>query len=123
MSPLRGHESRISCSRAALFSERDPASRTLPLSSSQEPVRKKQRGREPQHSAASELTPAQPPRASPSPQREASPVLFSCPDQRSSAHESNLVSFGGSDDEALDDSSSASSLRPEVHDCEKSEAL
>ncbi|KAK2892697.1 hypothetical protein Q8A67_012685 [Cirrhinus molitorella] len=93
-------------SRVALFSERDPASRALPLSSSQEPVRKKQRGREPQRSAASELTPAQPPRASPSPQRESSPVLFSRPDQRPSAHACDLVSFGGSDDEALDDSMS-----------------
>ncbi|KAK2907144.1 hypothetical protein Q8A67_006129 [Cirrhinus molitorella] len=60
----------------ALFSERDPTSLALPLSSSQEAVRKKQRGREPQRSAVSELTLAQPPRASPLPQREVSPILF-----------------------------------------------
>ncbi|KAK2914044.1 hypothetical protein Q8A67_002443 [Cirrhinus molitorella] len=38
--------------------------------------------------------------------RDVSPVLFSRPDQRPSAHASDLVSFGGSDDEALDDSMS-----------------
>ncbi|KAK2901464.1 hypothetical protein Q8A67_009579 [Cirrhinus molitorella] len=60
----------------ALFSEHDPAPRALPLSSFQEPVRKKQRERGPQRSAASELTPAQSPRASLSPHRSfTSPLL------------------------------------------------
>ncbi len=59
-----------------------------------------------QHPVESELTPAQIPRASLSPHREISPVLFSQPDQRPSASVSDLVSFGGSDDELADDSMS-----------------
>ncbi len=51
----------------------------------------------------SELTLAQYPRASPSPQREDSPVLFTQPNQRPSAAASDMISFGGSDDE-MDDS-------------------
>ncbi len=89
-------------SRIAFFSESDPAPRALPFSSSQGPVRKKQRGRGSQHPVESELTPAQIPRASLSPHREVSPVLFSQPDQRPSASVSDLVSFGGSDDELAD---------------------
>ncbi|KAK2881492.1 hypothetical protein Q8A67_018760 [Cirrhinus molitorella] len=86
-----------------------------------EPARKKQQGRGPQCSATSKLTSAQPPRASPSPHREASPVLFSCPDQRPSADASDLVSFGGSEDKALDDSmplaaSDAEELSGSSHD-------
>ncbi len=69
-------------SRIAFFSESDPAHRALPFSSSQGPVRKKQRGRGSQCLVESELTPAQIPCASLSPHREVSPVLFSQPDQR-----------------------------------------
>ncbi len=90
-------------SQIAFFSESD---RALPFSSSQGPVRKKQRGRGSQRPVESELTPAQIPRASLSPHREVSPVLFSQPDQRPSASVSDLVSFGGSDDELADDSMS-----------------
>ncbi len=93
-------------SRIAFFSESDPAPRALPFSSSQGPVRKKQRGRGSQRLVESELTPAQIPRASLSPNREVSPVLFSQPDQRPSASVSDLVLFGGSDDELADDSMS-----------------
>ncbi len=63
--------------RIAFFSESDPAPRALPFSSSQGPVRKKQRGRGSQRLVESELTPAQIPRASFSPHREISPVLLS----------------------------------------------
>ncbi len=92
--------------RIAFFSESDPAPRALPFSSSQEPVRKKQQGRGSQRPVESELTPAQIPRASLSPHREMSPVLFIQTDQRPSASVSDLVSFGGSDDELADDSMS-----------------
>ncbi len=92
--------------RIAFFSESDPAPRALPFSSSQGPVRKKQRGRGSQRLVENELTPAQIPRASFSPHREISPVLFVQPDQRPSASVSDLVSFGGSDDELADDSMS-----------------
>ncbi len=92
--------------RIAFFSESDPAPRALPFSSSQGPVRKKQRGRGFQRLVESELTPAQIPRASFSPHRELSPVLFIQPDQCPSASVSDLVSFGGSDDELADDSMS-----------------
>lgn len=40
------------------------------------------------------------------PPKEVSPVSFSCPDQCPSAIANDLVSFGGSDDEPLDDSMS-----------------
>ncbi len=93
-------------SRIAFFSESDPAPRALPFSSSQGPVRKKQRGRGSQRPVESELTSAQIPRASLSPHREVSAVLFSQPDQRPSASASDLVSFGGSVDELADDSMS-----------------
>ncbi len=93
-------------SRIAFFSESDPAPRALPFSSSQGPVRKKQRGRGSQRPVESELTPAQIPRVSLSPHREVSPVLFFQPDQHPSASASDLVSFGGSDDELADDSMS-----------------
>ncbi len=93
-------------SRIAFFLESDPALHNLPFSSSQGPVRKKQRGRGCQREAESELTPTQNPRASLSPHREVSPVLFSQPDQRPSASASDLVSFGGSDKELADDSMS-----------------
>ncbi len=52
----------------------------------------------------SELTPAQTPRTSLSAPREADPVFFSRADQRPSAAASDMVSFGGSEDEILDDS-------------------
>ncbi len=93
-------------SRIAFFSESDPAPRALPFSSSQGPVRKKQRGRGSQRPVESELTSAQIPSASLSPHREVSPVLFSQADQRPSASASDLVSFGGSDNELADDSMS-----------------
>ncbi len=92
-------------SRIAFFSESDSAPHALPFSSSQGPVRKKQRGRGSQCPAESELTSAQIPRASLSPHREVSPILFSQPDQRPSASASDLVSFGGSDEELADDRS------------------
>ncbi|ROL50807.1 hypothetical protein DPX16_15051 [Anabarilius grahami] len=92
--------------RIAFFSGRDSAPRALPFSSSQEPVRKKQRGRGSQHLDESELTSAQVPCASLSPHREASHVHFSRPDQRPSAIASDLVSFAESDEEPLDDSMS-----------------
>ncbi len=88
-------------SRIVFFSESDPAPRALPFSSSQGPVRKKQRGRGSQCPVESVLTSAQILRASLSPHREVSPVLFSQPDQRPSASTSDLVSFGGSDDDSM----------------------
>ncbi|ROL48090.1 hypothetical protein DPX16_2672 [Anabarilius grahami] len=71
------------------FSESNSAPRALPFSSSQGPVRKKQRG----------IT-------SLSPQREVSSVCFCHPDQCPSAIVSDLVSFGGSDEEPVDGSMS-----------------
>ncbi len=88
-------------SRIAFFSESDSTPRALPFSSSQGPARKKQRGRGFEWPETNELTSAQCPCASPSPQREDSPVLFTQPDQRPSAAASDM--FGGSDDE-MDDS-------------------
>ncbi|KAF4105098.1 hypothetical protein G5714_014429 [Onychostoma macrolepis] len=82
-------------SQIAFFSESDSVPRTLPFSSPQGPVRKKQRGRG-----------SQIPHASLSPHREVSPVLFSQPEKHPSARASNLVSFGGSDEELADDSMS-----------------
>ncbi len=64
-------------SQIAFFSESDSTPRALPFSSSQGPVRKKQRGRGSKRPVESELTPAQIPRVSLSPHREVSPVLFS----------------------------------------------
>ncbi len=95
--------------RNAFFSESVPAPRALPFSSSQGPVRKKERGRGSQRPVESEFTPAQIPRASLSPHREVSPVLFSQPHQRPSASDhplSDLVSFERSDNELADDSMS-----------------
>ncbi len=60
----------------------------------------------------SELTPAQCPCASPSPQREHSPVLFTQHDQCPSAAVSDMTSFGVSDNE-LDDSLSLEALDAE----------
>ncbi|KAL0186275.1 hypothetical protein M9458_017945, partial [Cirrhinus mrigala] len=94
-------------SRIAFFSERDSAPRALPFPPSQEPVKKKQRGRGSQCTELGELTSAQPPRASPSPQREGSPVLFTRPDL-------DLVSFGGSEDDMLDSMSLAASDAEEL---------
>ncbi|KAI2663140.1 ORF V: Enzymatic polyprotein [Labeo rohita] len=101
-------------SRIAFFSERDSAPRALPFPSSQEPVKKKQRGRGSQRSELGELTSAQPPRASPSPQREGSPVLFTRPDLCPSAAASDMVSFGGSEDDMLDSMSLAASDAEEL---------
>ncbi|KAK2867648.1 hypothetical protein Q8A67_025765 [Cirrhinus molitorella] len=88
-------------SRLARFSECDPTPRAVLLSSSQEPVRKKRLGRGSRHSVTRELMLAHPSRASLSPLREASPVLFSHPDQRRPAAASDLVSFGGTDRRGL----------------------
>ncbi|ROI69418.1 hypothetical protein DPX16_14358 [Anabarilius grahami] len=98
-------------SRAAYF--RSDTDRALLSPSSREPARKRQRGRPVQRSELSELTSAQCPRASPSPSREQSPVLFSRPEQRPSADASDFVSFGGSDDELPDDSVSLAASEPE----------
>lgn len=100
-------------SRIAFFNESNPAPRALPSFSSREPARKRQRGRGAQRPDLGELTPAQRPRASPSPMREPSPVLFSRPEQRPSAEASDLVSFGGSEDEPLDDSMSLAASETE----------
>ncbi len=64
------------CARGSLSFLERPAPRALPFSSSQRPVRKKQRGRGSQRPVKGELTPAQIPRVSLSPHREVSPVLF-----------------------------------------------
>ncbi len=93
-------------SQIAFFSESESAPHALPFSSSQEPVGKKQRGRGSQRLDVRELTSAQVLRASLSPHREVSPILFTQPDQRPSTSVSDLVSFGGSDDELLVDSMS-----------------
>ncbi|ROL47140.1 hypothetical protein DPX16_18938 [Anabarilius grahami] len=98
-------------SRAAFF--RSDTDRALLSPSSREPARKRQRGRPIQRPELSELTSAQCPRASPSPSREQSPVLFSRPEQRPSADASDFVSFGGSDDELPDDSVSLAASEPE----------
>ncbi len=71
-------------SRIAFYSESDSAPRAFPFSSSQGPVRKKQQGSGVEQPVFSELTPAQCPRASPSPQRERSPILFAQHDQHPS---------------------------------------
>ncbi|KAI2646361.1 Avirulence protein AvrBs3 [Labeo rohita] len=99
-------------SRIAFFSERD--STIYPFPSSQEPVKKKQRGRGSRRPELDELTSAQPPRASPSPQREGSPVLFARPDLCPSAAASDMVSFGGSEDDLLDSMSLAASDAEEL---------
>ncbi len=101
-------------SQIAFFSESDSALRALPFSSSQGPARKKQRGRGFERPETSELTSAQCPRVSPSPQREDSPVLFTQPNQRPSAAVSDMISFGGSDDEMDDSLSLAASDREEL---------
>ncbi len=94
------------CARASLSFQRAipplAPSRFLPPGTCEE----KTAGRVSQRPVESELTPAQIPRASLSPHREVSPVLFSQPDQSPSASVSDLVSFGGSDDELADDSMS-----------------
>ncbi len=83
-------------SQIAFFSESDSAPCALPFSSSQGPVRKKQRGRGFKRPVTSEPTSAQCPRVSPSPH---SPVLFTQQDQCPSAAASDMISFGGSDGE------------------------
>ncbi len=66
-------------------------------------MRKKLRGRGFERPVISEPTLAQCPRASPSPQREHSPVLFTQHGQRPFMAASVMISFGGSDGE-MDDS-------------------
>ncbi len=80
-------------SRIAFFSESDSVPRALPFSSFQGPLKKKKQGRGFEQPVTSELTPVQCPRASPSPQREHSPVLFTQHDQRPSAAASDMISF------------------------------
>ncbi len=82
------------CSRSAYFLESNSTPRAL----------KKLRGRGSQSAETSELTPAQTLRSSFSPPREADHVFFSRADQPPSAAASNMVSFGGSENEILDDS-------------------
>ncbi len=79
------------CSRRAFFLESDSTPCSLPLSSEM-----------------SELMPAQTPRFSLSPPREVDPVFFSRADQHPSAAASDIVSFGVSDDEILNDTVSLS---------------
>ncbi|KAL0180346.1 hypothetical protein M9458_025788 [Cirrhinus mrigala] len=90
--------------RIAFFSECGSAPHALPLSSSQQPVRKKQRGRGARRSVPSELTPTETSHASFSPSKGDSPIFFSHPDQRPSAAAIDLVSFGGSESDAMDNS-------------------
>ncbi len=88
-------------SRIAFFSESNSAPHALPFSSSQESARKQQRGRGSWHTEMSELMLVQPPHASLSPQREASPVIIFHPNQRHSAAVSDLVSFSWREDDRL----------------------
>ncbi len=74
----------------AFFSESDSAHHALPFSSSQGPVRNKQRSRGFEQPVTRELTSAQFSRTSPSPQREHSPFLFTQRDQRPSAAASDM---------------------------------
>ncbi len=80
----------------------------------QGPVRKKQQGRGFKKPVTSELTSAQCPHASPSPQREHSPVLFTQHDQRPSAAASDMILFGASDNEMDDSLSLAASDAEEL---------
>ncbi len=94
-------------SRIAFFQRATPPLAPSPFSSSQGPVRKKQWGRGSQRPVESELTPAQIPRASLSAtQRGVSRPFFPNLTSGPSASVSDLVSFGGSDDELADDSMS-----------------
>ncbi len=98
----------------AFFLERDAAPHALPFSSSQGPVRKKQQGRGFEQPVTSELTPAQCPHASPSSQREHSPVLFTQHDQRPSEGASDMILFGVNDIEMDDNLSLAVSDAEEL---------
>ncbi len=73
-------------------------------------MRKNQRCRGSQRSEMSELTPAVPPRTSLSPHKESLPVLFTRPDQYSSATASDLVSDGEMNDSLSLASSDAEKL-------------
>ncbi|ROL53458.1 hypothetical protein DPX16_3434 [Anabarilius grahami] len=97
----------------AFFSEGGPAARALPSSSSREPARKRQWGRADQRPEMCKFTPAQPPRASPSPTSKQSPILFSRPELHPSPEASDRVSFGGSEEEPLDDSMSLAASETE----------
>lgn len=92
-------------SRIAFFNERSPAPPALPFLPSQDPWKKKQRSHRAELSGLSELTPAHIPHASLSPQDYDSPVHFSHEDQCPSSAVSSLVSFGGSEEEAVADDS------------------
>lgn len=69
-----------------------------------EHVRKKQWVRGTKHSVISEPMPAEPLHSSLSPHREVSPILFSHPYQHPSAAAINLVLFGWSECDAMNDS-------------------
>ncbi len=96
MSPLCGK---------AFFLESDSAPCALPLSSSQGPVRKKQRGRRLQCAEMSELTLAHTGMMIDFLKEVGTTAILngSRADQRPSAVVSDMVSFGGSEDEILDD--------------------
>ncbi len=98
------------CLRIAYSLESDSAPCALPLSSSLGLVRKKQPGRGSQCPEMGELTSDQILRSSLSPSREADPVFYSRADQHPSTAASDMVSFGGSEDEILDDSMSLSAF-------------
>ncbi len=89
----------------AFFLESDSAPCALPLSSSQGPVRKKQRGRRLQCAEMSELTLAHTGMMIDFLKEVGTTAILngSRADQRPSAVESDMVSFGRSEDEILDD--------------------
>ncbi len=95
----------------AFFSESDSAPHALPFSSSQGPVRKKLRGRGFDQPVKSKLTSAQCMHASPSPQREHLPVLFTQHHQHPSAA-APLLSLAASDTEELSGSVTDPALLP-----------
>ncbi len=89
-------------SRIAFISESNAVPTTLRRFFLPGTCEEKAAGRGFEQPVTSELTPAQYMHASPSPQREHSPVLFTQHDQRPSTAASNMISFGMSDNK-LDD--------------------
>lgn len=92
------------CLRIAFFLESDTANRAPIFFLAGACDEKKKCGRGSQRSDTSELTLV--PHASLSPHREVSPVLFSHPDQCPSAFMSDMVLFGGSEEDLQVDSMS-----------------
>lgn len=76
---------------------------------------KKQQSQRDEWTDLSKLMPAQGPHGLPSPQRHDSSVVFSQEDQWPSAEASSMVTFGGSGEDAANDSMSLTSSNPE--DC------